>query len=89
VFTLFKIFKKRLPPEARSEAASGLGLSNFDQEAVLAAHRKRSLQLPTPVVIPRNPKPNSPEEEAPVVMVMTDKLPDLGLPAFRYLKFKR
>ncbi|NJM36379.1 MAG: hypothetical protein HC845_00035 [Akkermansiaceae bacterium] len=83
-----KLFKKQRPPQVSAKPADGFGISNFDQEAVLAEQRRRCLQPPPPVVIARNPKPNGEEAETPVVL-MPDKLPNLDLPAFRYLQFKR
>ncbi len=84
----FKIFKKQRSQPVIAKPSGGFGISNFDQEAVLAAQRRRCLQLPPPVVIARNPKPNCEESETPVVL-MAEELPNLDLPAFRYLKFKR
>jgi hypothetical protein len=88
MFSPLKIFKKRTPQPVTVRAVSSFGISNFDQEAVLAAQRRRCLQPPPPVVITRAAKPNSYEPETPIVVVK-EEIPNLDLPAFRYLKFKR
>jgi hypothetical protein len=86
-----KLSPRRNKKERKSQTPTHypFGISNEEQDAYLASHRRRTLQLlPPPIVIARNPKPNSSESHQPRI-VFHDEIPDFRLPAFRYLKFDK
>jgi hypothetical protein len=79
---------KRQKRKSHAPVTYPFSISNAEQEAYLASHKKRTLQLLPPIVIARNPKPNSSESHQPRI-VFHDEIPDFRLPVFRYLKFDR
>ncbi len=80
-------WRDRRPPVNRMARLHCFGISNAEQDHIIASQRDRVIHSapPLPVMVSRAAKPNSSRPQQAVVL-FPERLPDITDPAFRYIR---